>query len=97
MTDARSFETGAARSQHARRQIETGEDSVGVGVSQQETRIAAIAAGGVENALTAAHVERARTNKPAGQRLVTRQQPRHRRESAGQAVVVALNETPIRY
>src|SRR5262249_40426379 len=81
--------------EHARREVEAREDGVGISVSHEKSRIPAVAAARVENALAAADVERAGANQPASEGFVARYQPRTRRKRAGQAVVVILNEATI--
>ena len=63
---------GLARGQHAGDRSKLGQHRVGVGLVQQETRITAVAAGGVEDVFAAAHVERVAADHPAGEQLRAR-------------------------
>jgi hypothetical protein len=56
--------------QHPLRQVEGGDERPRVGVFEQEARVAAVAAAGVEDAPAAADVARLRADQPAGQRLM---------------------------
>src|SRR6266849_3628945 len=73
LRDAVGAEPIASALEHTLGIIESGEEGVGIGLAQEESRIAAIAAAGVENALAALDVEAAGANKPTGESFVARQ------------------------
>src|SRR5262249_38715124 len=81
--------------EHALGQIEAGNEGVSVGVADQEARVAAVAAAGVEDAFATADVEGPRPDQAAGQRLVAGDQPGQARQFAGQAVVVVFDEAAV--
>ena len=77
LRDAFGAEAVASALEHALGIVEGGEEDVGVGLAQEEARIAAITAAGVEDAFASLDVESARANKPTGESFMSGQKSRH--------------------
>ena len=90
--DARIRNAAAGALEHSLGKVEAGDEGVGVGLFEDELRITAVAAAGVENAFAAAEVERFRLEDLAGKSFVAGENAGDAGELAGDAVVVALDK-----
>ena len=93
--DALRAEAIAGALEHALRIVERGENRIGVGLTEEETGIAAIATAGVQNMLAPFDVKAAWANEPAGKGLVAGEESGDCGELAREAVVMVLNEAAI--
>jgi hypothetical protein len=95
VADAVAGQSFAGSIQHAWGEIKARKDRVGIGVPEQKARVPSIATASVQDALAASDIECRGPEHSARQCLVARHHPRESSQSAGQTVIVILNETTI--
>jgi hypothetical protein len=93
--DTVAFHAAPRSLQHILRIIEARNNCVWVRRSEKETGITAIAAARVEYVFATADIEDTWANQPPRQCLVSSDQTGYRRESPRQAIVMALDKSPI--